>query len=106
MTDWRDEARCLNEPILFDDPDDDPTHRGAVKARREAQAKEICWGKCQVRLECLSEALRYETPGSAYNIRGGMTGDERKALLKKQARERDREKKREARIKEKELVAA
>lgn len=106
MTDWRDEAACLNSPILFDDPDYDPTDRGAIRARREAQAKEVCWGKCNVRVECLSDALKHETPGSAYNIRGGMTGDERRALLKKQARDRDRQKKREARLAEKEMVAA
>lgn len=104
MSDWREEAACLNDPIPFDDPD--PNDRGPTRMKREADAKEICHTRCYVREECLTEALKYETPSSAYNIRGGMSGDERKALLRKQARERDKQNKREARRKAKETVAA
>lgn len=104
MSDWRDEAACLNDPIPFDDPD--PSDRGPIKAAREAAAKEVCWGKCNVRQECLSSALAHESPAHAYNIRGGMTGDERKEFLRKQAKERDRQKKREKRLQEKAMAAA
>lgn len=104
MSDWREEAACLNDPIPFDDPD--PNDRGPTRMKREADAKGICHTKCYVREECLTEALKYETPSSAYNIRGGMTGDERKVILRKRAREKDKQKKREARRKAKETVAA
>lgn len=104
MSDWRDEAACLNDPIPFDDPD--PNDRGPTKMKREADAKEICNTLCNVREECLNEALIHETPSSAYNIRGGMSGDERRSLLRKRARERDKQNKREARRREKEMAAA
>ena len=104
MSDWREEAACLNDPIPFDDPD--PNDRGPTRMKREADAKEICHTKCYVREECLTEALKYETPSSAYNIRGGLSGDERKVILRKQARERDMKKKREARRRAKEMAAA
>lgn len=104
MSDWREEAACLNDPIPFDDPD--PNDRGPTKMKREADAKEICHTRCYVREECLAEALKYETPSFAWNIRGGMTGDERKVILRKQAREKDKQKKREARRKAKEMAAA
>lgn len=103
MFDWRVEAVCLNDPIPFDDPE--PMDRGPIKMRREALAKEICWGQCTVRLECLGDALRDESPSHAYNIRGGMTGDERKALLRKAARDRDKQNKREKRLQEKAVAA-
>lgn len=104
MSDWRDEAACLNDPIPFDDPE--PSDRGPTKMKREAEAKEICFTVCNVREECLNDALKDETPSFAFNIRGGMTGDERRSLLRKQARERDKQKKREARLREKEMAAA
>lgn len=86
MSDWRVEAACLNDPIPFDTPD--PEDRGPTKAAREAEAKRICHEVCTVRLECLSDALPFETQGTAYNIRGGMTPDERKALLRNRTRKR------------------
>lgn len=104
MSDWRDEAACLNDPVPFDDPD--PLDRGPTKAAREAQAKEICWSKCNVRIECLNDALKEESPSNAWHIRGGMSGDERKSLLRKQARERDKQSKRAKRLKDKEMAAA
>lgn len=104
MSDWRDEAACLNDPIPFDEPD--AADRGAGRAVREAQAKRICHEKCNVRIECLNDALSTETPSFAWHIRGGMTGDERKVILRKRAKERDRQKKREKRLKEKAMAAA
>lgn len=107
MSDWRDEAACLNDPIPFDEPD--PQDRGIVKTLREAEAKKICNTKCYVREECLEDALKDETPAFAWHIRGGLTGDERKVILRKRAKERDRQKKREKRLKEKrekEMAAA
>lgn len=74
--------------------------------KREADAKDVCLTLCNVREECLNDALKDETPSSAYNIRGGMSGDERKSLLRKRAREKDKQKKREARRREKEMAAA
>lgn len=104
MLDWRVEAACLNDPIPFDDPD--PNDRGPTKMKREADAKDVCLTLCNVRQDCLEDALKDETPSSAYNIRGGMSGDERKALLRKRTRERSKQKKHEALSDAKETVAA
>ena len=86
MSDWRVEAACLNNPIPFDTPD--PEDRGPTKAAREGEAVRVCREVCNVRKECLDDALGFETQGTAYNIRGGMTPDERKALLRNRTRKR------------------
>jgi len=104
MTDWRDEARCINDPIPWDTPDNN--ERGAEKYAREAAAKQICNEVCTVTDICLADALKDEGPSNAYNVRGGMTPDERKELLRLRVRQRDLDKKRQKRIEQKEMVAA
>lgn len=89
MSDWRDEAACVNDPIPFDTPD--PEDKGATKHRREAQAVAVCMEKCKVRKECLDDALIHETQSTAYNIRGGKTPEERKAILRRRTRNKKKE---------------
>lgn len=104
MYDWREEAWCLDDPYLWDTPDS--YERGTAKRVREAEATNICNTKCPVVQECLADALSFETPGSAYNVRGGKTPDERKAILKEIARQRDIENKRKKRLEAKEAALA
>lgn len=51
------------------------------KGESTRDAKSIC-GQCEVRVECLDAALTRETTEYAYGIYGGLTGAERKRLLK------------------------
>lgn len=89
MADWRDEAACANDPIPFDDPE--PLDQGSIRLRREAEARAICWNKCNVRMECLDDALKDESQSTAYNIRGGRTADERKSMLRGRVRRKKKE---------------
>lgn len=89
MLDWRVEAACLNDPLPFDTPD--PEDKGSTKRRREAQALAVCLEKCNVRQECLDDALRMESQSTAYNIRGGKTPEERKAILRRRTRNKKKE---------------
>ena len=86
MADWRDEAACINDPIPFDTPD--PEDRGEEKRERERKARNVCRTKCNVRRECLDDALSFETQSTAYNIRGGKTPEERKAILRNRTRKK------------------
>lgn len=56
---------------------DDPWHSDSAEDRRKAMS--IC-ADCPVRSECLDDALSRKTQ---YGIRGGMTADDRKALLQR-----------------------
>lgn len=89
MGDWQHDARCVDDPILFDTPD--PEDRGSAKLTRERAAKAICLSKCMVREQCLEASLMFETQSTAYNVRGGMTPDERKVLLRNRTRNRKKE---------------
>lgn len=65
---WRDEAACLNYPreVFFN-------------GRKVDRAKAIC-ASCSVRASCLTFALNNYVRGEG-GIFGGLTEDERKALL-------------------------
>jgi WhiB family redox-sensing transcriptional regulator len=64
---WRADALCRQDPELF-----------RVDAAQN-QAKLVCRG-CPVRTECLAEAL---DSGNEFGVWGGMTGRERRALLRR-----------------------
>lgn len=66
---WEDQARCLRyDPDLFF------TTRGEAERR----AKQVC-ARCSVRAECLAYALRTRVE---FGVWGGMTGTERRTLLR------------------------
>lgn len=69
---WRDEAFCLGKDIHTFFPE-----RSQVEA---AKAKAMCY-QCQVRMECLDEAI---SNGERFGIWGGMDQEERR----KEARRR------------------
>jgi WhiB family redox-sensing transcriptional regulator len=54
-------------------------------AKDERIAKRICNG-CPIRATCLTETMRVEAqvPGKRYGVFGGLNGDERRKLARKQ----------------------
>jgi WhiB family transcriptional regulator, redox-sensing transcriptional regulator len=77
--DWQRWARCRGpEAVLFFPPTaSESSHQ---RAAREFRAKAIC-ARCDVRRECLDEALRIREP---HGIWGGHTEAERRAMLARQ----------------------
>ena len=74
-TSWQDRAACLDEdPELFFPPGNEWKGHEA----QEAEAKAVC-NRCPVLAQCREKAL---ADGDFEGIRGGMTGEERKALAK------------------------
>jgi predicted RecB family nuclease len=79
MSDWRDDARCLNtDPEMWFEAT--PGRRASNRDREDHAAsvllmRAICAG-CPVSEPCLEEALRHDDAG----FRGGLTADERRAL--------------------------
>jgi hypothetical protein len=65
---WTRRALCIGEPIEWFFPG---------KGQRNDAAMELC-GRCEVRLECLAEALDDETLD--WGIRGGATASARKVM--------------------------
>lgn len=97
MSDWRDEAACVNDWEPFDATEfearpDGTRIKAGEKALVEAAAKSICY-TCSVKTTCLAEAFRTETPSTAYFVRGGMTSDERRSMLRRMSRKRTEDKK-------------
>ncbi|WP_282204666.1 WhiB family transcriptional regulator [Kitasatospora fiedleri] len=73
--DWQLEGSCrtVGSEVFFR-----PANEGRAEAReREQAAKRVCGG-CPVRLECRRYALATREP---YGVWGGLTEDERRALL-------------------------
>jgi WhiB family redox-sensing transcriptional regulator len=84
-TNWRDDAACLDaDPDLFF-----PIGTTGPELDQIGQAKRICLA-CPVRKRCLARALEL---GGAAGIWGGTTEDERRALRKAAARQRNRARK-------------
>lgn len=78
--DWRHRAVCRDEdPELFF-----PVGSGGPPLQQIAEAKAVC-RRCEVASECLAWAL--ET-GQDAGVWGGMTEDERRALRRRNARQR------------------
>ena len=66
---WERDARCNQyDPDIFFDP----------RVKSERKAKSVC-GRCPVRTECLTYALETRIE---FGVWGGMTGKERKVLLR------------------------
>jgi hypothetical protein len=61
----------------------------SVPANKE-MALALCQA-CRVRPECLAASMREETGIQRFGIRGGLTADERRALVKKRSYERKRD---------------
>ena len=75
--DWQYQAACLGMPtdiFFYSDRE-----RGPRRRKRELHAKSIC-AKCPVISQCREQALRFAEP---YGIWGGLTEDERMAILNK-----------------------
>lgn len=97
MSDWRDEAACLDNWAPFDATEfevrpDGTRLKHGEKALIEATAKSICYS-CDVKTTCLAEALRHETPSTTFHVRAGLTADERKSILRRLSRKRTEDKK-------------
>lgn len=73
--DWRVHAACRSvDPSTFYQSDNE---RGPARTRRESDAKAVC-AACPVIQECLRWALAAR---EVHGIWGGLTGEERHALL-------------------------
>jgi WhiB family redox-sensing transcriptional regulator len=74
--DWMLAAACRGRTDLFFAPDESESR--SERRRREARAKTVC-NACEVRVDCLKEALEQE---ERFGIWGGLTERERRALLR------------------------
>lgn len=73
---WQMRAACRGiDSTVFFHPD---RERGTAKASRDARAKEVCQD-CPVIEACRRHALAAQEP---YGVWGGMTVDERRAVLR------------------------
>jgi len=81
---------CRRYPYLFIGPsptkgDNRQQESSEERKRREARAKDLCWGECGVREQCLGYAL---DEGEKIGIWGGMTMSERNQLVARRVRAR------------------
>lgn len=80
--DWRTDSVCRGmDPELFFSPDQFETKQ--EKDDREAVAKSAC-SRCNVKAECLDYAIK---AGERYGIWGGLTEQERRALVRRRSAE-------------------
>ena len=78
LWDWQLRGACRDaEPSLFFHPEGE---RGASRLRRDLAAKAVC-ATCPVIDACARHALRVREP---YGVWGGMTEDEREAVLQQE----------------------
>lgn len=81
MTDWRHQAVCRGEkPDLFF-----PNGNTGPALLQTEEAKAVCHRRCPVRDECLHWALE---SGQDFGVWGGLSEDERRALKRRQTRQR------------------
>jgi hypothetical protein len=70
---WQTDAACggLDPDIWFE--------------KNEQEARKVC-SQCPIRVTCLTETMRIEeqVPGDRYGVFGGLNGDERRKLARKQ----------------------
>lgn len=85
--DWRHRAECLSEDpeLFFPVGAETGSPSGPAKQQIE-EAKAVC-ERCDVKERCLSWALEI---GIEHGVFGGMTGYERRALIRRNARLRAR----------------
>ena len=80
--DWRDKAACLTEdPELFF-----PVGNTGPALAQVEEAKKVCM-RCEVRQECLDWALQ---ANQDHGVWGGTSEDERRAMRRQNARNRNR----------------
>lgn len=86
--DWRHFAGCLVEdPELFFPDGNTGSKATPVIKQQVARAKGVCWQRCEVRFDCLAWALARGESG----IWGGHTEEERRAMVRAEARNRYKE---------------
>ena len=75
LWDWQLRGSCRTvDPNLFFHPEGE---RGASRAARDRSAKQVCLS-CPVRPQCAAHALAVREP---YGVWGGMSEDDREAIL-------------------------
>lgn len=78
LWDWQLRGACRDaEPSLFFHPEGE---RGSSRLRRDLAAKAVC-ATCPVIVACARHALRVREP---YGVWGGLTEDEREAVLQQE----------------------
>lgn len=78
LWDWQLQGACRGaDPDIFFHPEGE---RGSARRNRERAAKAVCAG-CPVVAECAAHALSVREP---YGVWGGMSEDDREALLARQ----------------------
>lgn len=77
MTDWRTQGACWDSGIDFYPETGGNTHAKQLKA--------ICAG-CQVRTECLDEAMARRPTNDEHGVWGGLTARERRNLRRQRWR--------------------
>lgn len=79
---WWERAACAGvNPDVFH-PSTSRGNRGVVDADLAAYALSFC-AACEVRAECLADALATEGPDDALGIRGGMLPQDRRAATRR-----------------------
>jgi hypothetical protein len=68
------DAACPDRPDLPWDSD-----RSGADVER---AVSVCWNECPVRVACLADAEAVETAAAVHGVRGGLTADERRRMVK------------------------
>lgn len=63
--------------------------RGAERARMTGEALALC-ESCPVRVECLAETMAREKATYRFGIWGGLTGNERQSLARRERRQQAR----------------
>lgn len=82
--DWRKHAACQwVDPELWFPPGDDPQARTKAGKEQVAEAKLVCMS-CEVRSTCLDYAL---STYQGYGVWGGLDEDERRALIRRRAKQ-------------------
>lgn len=80
LWEWQFEGACRKaDPALFFHPEGE---RGAARRRRAEAAKAVC-ATCPVLQQCLEQSLRVREP---YGVWGGLSEDERAAMLARPVR--------------------
>ena len=77
-TDWKSRAFCTaaDDHLLY------PEGHGISVEKREQEAVRTLCANCEIRRECLTDALETETTSTCWGVRGGLTSAQRTRLLK------------------------
>ena len=81
LWEWQFDGACRQaDPSLFFHPEGE---RGAARRRRAEAAREVC-ASCPVLRQCREQSLTAREP---YGVRGGLSEDERAAILSRPVRQ-------------------